>query len=140
MSSDTTGRGYSLTEIFVVKFVLADVVIVFALLFAGPIYALAITALLVVGIVLVWYLTERVGDRKVGDDATEPDPVTDLQRRYAAGDLSEAEFEAKLDRVIDANERADRAGVETADLALARSSEPSGRTRRRASEPSNPRA
>ena len=126
MRSDGTGSRYDLTEIFVIKFVLADVVIIFALIFAGPIYALAITALLVVAVVLVWYLMERVGsDRTDSTDqhphSSEPDPVTRLQDRYAAGELSETEFEAKLERVIDANERAERAGVETEELSLERS-------------------
>lgn len=31
----------------------------------------------------------------------EPDPVETLKERYAAGELSEAEFERRLDRVID---------------------------------------
>ncbi|MFU8869701.1 SHOCT domain-containing protein [Natronococcus sp.] len=116
--------GYSLTEIFAIKFVLADIVIIAALLFAGPIYAVAITALLVVSVFLVWYLTERVGSPD-GADADEParepvDPVTELQNRYAAGELSESEFEAKLERLLDANERAERAGVETRELSLER--------------------
>jgi hypothetical protein len=50
--------------------------------------------------------------------------VTALQRRYAAGELSDAEFEAALDRVIDANERAERAGIETETLSIERSNEP----------------
>ena len=49
------------------------------------------------------------------------DPITRLQERYAEGELTEAEFEVKLDRLIDANERAKRAGLETAELSLERS-------------------
>lgn len=131
MGSDSGGRTYSLTEIFAIKFVLADVVIIAALLFAGPIYAVAITALLVVSVFLVWYLMRRTEaaetaaeDRKrsAGSEAEtgELDPVTKLQNRYADGDLTEAEFEAKLERVIDANERAERAGMETRELSLER--------------------
>jgi uncharacterized membrane protein len=114
--------GYSLTELFIVKFVLADIVIVAALIFAGPIYAVLITALLVLSVVLLWYLVERVG----ADDADERteresvDPVTTLQDRYAAGELSESEFESRLDRLIDANERAERADVGTKELSLER--------------------
>ncbi|WP_306059079.1 SHOCT domain-containing protein [Natronococcus wangiae] len=124
MGTDGSGGGYSLTEIFAIKFVLADIVIIAALLFAGPIYAVAITALLVASVFLVWYLTQRV---ESSDDADETpveretvDPVTTLQDRYAAGDLSEAEFESKLERLINANERAERADVETDDLSLER--------------------
>ncbi len=114
-----SGGKYDLTEIFVIKFVLADVVIIAALLFAGPIYAVAITALLVVSVFLVWYLMERVGT-ETEETEERIDPVTRLQARYAAGDLTEREFEDRLDRLIDANERAKRAGVETEELSLER--------------------
>lgn len=124
MGSDRSDDGYSLTEIFAIKFVLADVIIIAALLFAGPIYAVAITALLVVSVFLVWYLTQRAGSADDSDETRAEretsDPVTTLQERYAAGDLSESEFEAKLERLIDANERAERAGVETEELSLER--------------------
>ncbi len=114
------GREYSLTELFVIKFVLADIVIIAALLFAGPLYAVAITALLIVSIVLVWYLMERTGDSRSESEPVETDPITTLQNRYAAGELSETAFETKLEQVIEANERADRAGVDTAELSLER--------------------
>ena len=130
MGTERGGGKYDLTEIFVIKFVLADIVIIAALVFAGPVYAVAITALLVLSVFLVWYLTRRAettaGDRERSvehTDAsvdTDPDPVTTLQNRYAAGDLSDAEFEAALERVIDANERAERAGIETEELSLER--------------------
>ncbi|MFC6906559.1 SHOCT domain-containing protein [Halalkalicoccus tibetensis] len=116
--------GYDIMEVFIIKFVLADVVIIAALLLAGPIYAVAITGLLVLSVFLTWYLTQRVGGGEADAEpggARESDPVTALQERYAAGELSEAEFEAKLDRVIEANERAERAGVETEELAIERS-------------------
>lgn len=133
-SESTGGRSYSLVELFAMKFVLADVLIIALLLLAGPVYAIAATALIVIGGFLLWYLTERSGtdDESTVDpdrdgtaenrtEATaETDPVTTLQERYAAGELSEAEFEAKLDRLIESNERADTAGVETDDLSLER--------------------
>lgn len=125
MGRDSDGRGYSLTEIFVVKFVLADIVIIAALLFAGPLYAVAITALLAVSVFLVWYLTERVGSTDQHGESlardSGTDPVSTLQERYASGELAETEFEAALERLIDANERAERAGVETSELELERS-------------------
>ncbi|ELY87368.1 hypothetical protein C483_18803 [Natrialba hulunbeirensis JCM 10989] len=136
MGSDDGGRDYSLTEIFAIKFVLADIIIIAALLFAGPLYALAITALLVLSVVLVWYLMERSKEKErkreqeaaerdtataTAADEAETDPVTTLQRRYAAGDLTEAEFERQLDQLIDANERADEADVDTSELSLERS-------------------
>ncbi|MDQ2049025.1 SHOCT domain-containing protein [Natronolimnohabitans sp. A-GB9] len=128
MGSESEGRAYSLTEIFAVKFVLADVLIIAALLLAGPLYALAITALFVVSTFLVWSLMKRSeggGDESAttaseGTNA-ERDPVTQLQERYAAGELSDAEFEAKLERLIESNERADAAGIDTEELELERS-------------------
>ncbi|WP_247000377.1 SHOCT domain-containing protein [Halosolutus gelatinilyticus] len=131
-SESTGGRDYSLTEIFAIKFVLADVLIIAALLFAGPMYALAFTALMVVSVVLVWYLSTR--DRDDERDATRTesetdadhaertarDPVTRLQERYADGELDDEEFEARLDRLLAADERAAEAGVETEQLSLER--------------------
>ncbi|QSW98717.1 SHOCT domain-containing protein [Haloterrigena alkaliphila] len=134
MGSESGGRSYNLTEIFAIKFVLADVLIIAALLLAGPLYALGITALFVASTFLIWYLTrrseradaERAAERAAegdadADHAAEHDPVTRLQERYADGELSEAEFEAKLDRLIESNERADAAGVDTDELELERS-------------------
>lgn len=136
------GKEYNITEIFAIKFVLADVVIIAALILAGPWIAVAITALFVLSFVLVWYLvqTEPFADSSAGSSAgtepaaethrttpdgsdgnesvTGPDPVTKLQTRYAAGELTDAEFEAKLERLIEANEHAERAGIETEDLEL----------------------
>ncbi|ADJ14537.1 SHOCT domain-containing protein [Halalkalicoccus jeotgali] len=122
MGRDSTESSYDVVEIFIIKFVLADVIIIAALLLADPIYAVAITALLVVSVFLTWYLTQRVdSSRTVEDDPSERDPVTTLQRRYAAGEMNDAEFEAALDRLIETNERADQAGVETRELSIERS-------------------
>ncbi|ELY38514.1 SHOCT domain-containing protein [Natronorubrum tibetense] len=128
MGSESDGRSYSLTEIFAIKFVLADIVIIAVLLLAGPWFALAITLLFVATSFLIWYLVERSETEEMrSDDATvdeseaEPDPVTKLQERYAAGELSDEEFETKLDRLIDSNEQAEAAGIETEELELERS-------------------
>ncbi|WP_436343416.1 SHOCT domain-containing protein [Natronorubrum sp. FCH18a] len=128
MGSESGGRSYSLTEIFAIKFVLADIVIIAVLLLAGPWFALAITLLFVVTSFLIWYLVERseADDTRSDDDTvdeseTERDPVTRLQERYAAGDLSDEEFETKLDRLIDSNEQAEAAGIDTEELELERS-------------------
>ena len=128
MGSESGGRSYSLTEIFAIKFVLADIVIIAVLLLAGPWFALAITLLFVATSFLIWYLVERsASDETLPEDATvdesesERDPVTKLQERYAAGDLSDEEFETKLDRLIDSNEQAEAAGIETEELELERS-------------------
>ncbi|SDK23115.1 SHOCT domain-containing protein [Natronorubrum texcoconense] len=127
MGSESGGRSYSLTEIFAIKFVLADIVIIAVLLLAGPWFALAITLLFVVTSFLIWYLVERSETDEsqdgaaVADSAPERDPVTKLQERYAAGELSDEEFETKLDRLIDSNEQAEAAGIDTEELELERS-------------------
>ena len=135
MSRDERDGRLTLTELYVVKFVLADVVIIFALIFAGPLYAVVITALLAVSVALVWYLSEvsrrrrnavDEARRQAAENAEErstADPVTTLQERYAAGDLTEATFERKLDQLLDADERAERAGFETEPLSLDRAGE-----------------
>ncbi|RKD97177.1 SHOCT domain-containing protein [Halopiger aswanensis] len=133
MASETGGRSYSLTELFAIKFVLGDVLVIAAFVLAGPVYGVVTLALLVLSFILVWYLTrseetddvqarsaetdaDRTATESASADDDDRDPVTRLQERYAAGELSDAEFEAKLERLIDSNERADRAGIDTEDL------------------------
>ena len=128
MGSDRDG-GYSLTEIFVVKFVIADVVIIAALLLRGWLAALGFAFFFLFTTFLIWWIGERNGSGEadepvepIGVETGDADPVTTLQHRYAVGELTEDEFEARLERLIDANERADRAGIETSELSLDRSS------------------
>jgi uncharacterized membrane protein len=45
------------------------------------------------------------GDRGVDDEESEP--LDRLKQRYANGELSDAEFEAQLDRLLDADRRAE---------------------------------
>ncbi|ARS88354.1 SHOCT domain-containing protein [Natrarchaeobaculum aegyptiacum] len=126
MGSDSgDGRRYSAVELFALKFVLADVVIILVLLLAGPVYAVLVTALFVLSTVLLWYLMGRESSERASEaPATEHeetdsvDPVTTLQERYAAGELTESEFEERLEMLIESNERADDAGIETDDLDL----------------------
>lgn len=124
MGGERSAGTYSFTEIFAIVFVLVDVLIVGVLVFAGPGYALAFTALFVAAGLLAWVLDRGGIPSASGETDGEPDesaasdPVTRLQERYAAGELSESEFEAKLDRVIESNERAREAGVETSDVTL----------------------
>lgn len=126
-SESEDGRRYSAVELFALKFVLADVVIILVLLLAGPVYAVLVTALFVLSTVLLWYLMGRESSDRtrespaVGDDETTDattDPVTTLQERYAAGELGESEFETRLEHLIESNERAEDAGLETEDLDL----------------------
>lgn len=124
-SESDGGRTYSATELFAIKFVLADVVIIVVLLLAGIEWAVVLTALFVLSFVLLWYLTRLESRESSAGEGTErdstdetTDPVTTLQERYAAGELTEAEFEARLETLIESNERAENAGIETDDLDL----------------------
>ena len=60
------------------------------------------------------WLRLRLADRSGSDDgrsdSPEPtEPLDRLKQRYADGDLSDAEFEARLDRLLDADRRAESA-------------------------------
>lgn len=48
----------------------------------------------------------ETGERSPETAAVEDDPVEELRRRYAAGELSEAEFERKLDRLLETEDLA----------------------------------
>jgi uncharacterized membrane protein len=52
--------------------------------------------------------TESTG-RERGDAS---DPLSTLQDRYAAGEISEAEFERRVERILESDAAADEAGVE----------------------------
>ncbi|ELZ44806.1 hypothetical protein C463_07617 [Halorubrum californiense DSM 19288] len=70
---------------------------------------LTVAALLVVGVVGIRSLANETDD---GSTQSEPDedPVERLQRRYAEGELSEAEFERALERELESEETD---GIET---------------------------
>lgn len=126
MAHRSTDDGYDLVEVFAIVFVVGDVSILAVLLVAGPLYAIALALCLLVGGVAAWYLNEAVRRRSASKRSRDTDrsresrvdPVTRLQQRYAAGDLSEQAFEARLDRIIEANRTAEAAGVETEPLSL----------------------
>ena len=70
-------------------------------MFVFPLLALlTVAALLVVGVVGMRALADETDD---GSEASEPEetPVERLQRRYAAGELTEAEFERALERELE---------------------------------------
>jgi uncharacterized membrane protein len=53
-------------------------------------------------------LAPSTGDGAQKTDDTEPkEPLDRLKQRYANGELSDAEFEERLDRLLDADRRAD---------------------------------
>ena len=65
-----------------------------------PLVLLPVAALLVIAYVAV---RQRSADEDGGDAAATPeeDPIERLKRRYAEGELSEAEFERALDRELE---------------------------------------
>jgi len=65
-----------------------------------PLVLLTVAALLVIAYVVV---RRRSADDDGGDATATPaeDPIERLKRRYAEGELSEAEFERALDRELD---------------------------------------
>ena len=73
-------------------------------MFLFPLLALlTVAALLAAGLVGIKLLGSEPDD---GSDASEPDetPVERLQRRYAADELTEAEFERALERELEREE------------------------------------
>ena len=55
---------------------------------------------------------EEGGDAADGNGTGETDPVEQLKQRYAAGELTEAEFEAELERLLEDEERSSGVGTD----------------------------
>jgi uncharacterized membrane protein len=98
-----------------------SIVIVAALWYVGRLsdwVAGAVTAV-VLFVFAAWvgvrWLRLRLATRTAGDgdgnanDAEPTAPLDRLKRRYANGELSDAEFEARLDTLLDADRRAESA-------------------------------
>ncbi len=95
------GAGIAVVGI-VFGFVLLVVLAVEAPLALG---ALLLVLLLVVGLATRSRLTAGPG---MDAEAEEPDPLTELERRYVAGEMDDEEFEHRLSMILDAEERAGR--------------------------------
>jgi uncharacterized membrane protein len=78
------------------------------LVWATPLLGVVVPALLIG----LWYLAwrvwrvfrmheQRLEDQTRSEDTTPEDPVEELKQRYAAGELSEAEFERELERLLE---------------------------------------
>jgi uncharacterized membrane protein len=78
---------------------------------------LLVFSLWVVGRWLRLRLTAQSGDssEKNTNPFDEPDPLDRLKQRYANDELSDAEFEARLDRLLDADRRAESANYTASD-------------------------
>ncbi|WP_251133218.1 SHOCT domain-containing protein [Halorubrum sp. 2020YC2] len=88
--------------------------------FVFPLVALlAVAALLAAGVVGVGVLASETDDESAASEPGET-PVERLKRRYAEGELSEAEFERALERELE------REGVDGLDAGATAETEPIG--------------
>jgi uncharacterized membrane protein len=78
---------------------------------AVSVAVLLVFSVWVVGRWLRLRLTEQSGDdnEENTNPSDEPDPLDRLKQRYANDELSDAEFEERLDRLLDADRRAESA-------------------------------
>ncbi|NUB92654.1 SHOCT domain-containing protein [Haloterrigena sp. SYSU A121-1] len=61
---------------------------------------------------------EPTGATRTGEPESDSDPLEELKRRYAAGEIDDAEFERRLERLVAVDEIPDDAiGTGTADAA-----------------------
>lgn len=103
-----TGEFLGFFLVFGADIILAVVLLAVAGIVSGPV-AVAVTAL-VLGVYGVW-LGLRWRRLRDSEEPTQPDPLETLKDRYAAGELSDEEFERRLDRLLD-TESEERTGVD----------------------------
>jgi len=88
----------------------ADIIALVALLWAGG-YAsttlfVGVTAV-VVAVYAVWIAWRWWQLRTLRADTADRTPLAELKHQYAAGELTESDFERKLDQLVEADERVD---------------------------------
>lgn len=103
-----TGEFLGLFFVFGADIILVVVMLAVAGIVSGPV-AVAVTAL-VLGVYGGW-LGLRWRRLRDSEESTQPNPLETLRDRYAAGKLSDEEFERRLDRLID-TEREERGTVD----------------------------
>lgn len=122
--------------------VIAAVVLVAVMIFSVPILVILFPVLIVliaeapwllagalmmgfVGLAFLGLVAVRSGYLSFSDEeAEEVDPLTTLQDRYAAGKISEAEFEHQAERILETDEIARRSAEFERSSARDRQSEP----------------
>ncbi|VTT86691.1 hypothetical protein DM2_2729 [Halorubrum sp. DM2] len=80
--------------------------IVGALLMSGTVFGAVLTGLIVGTIAVSFVLADRIDDEEdetVTDD--EPGPLESLRDRYARGELTEDEFERRVERLLETEDR-----------------------------------
>jgi uncharacterized membrane protein len=82
-------------------------------------FALTVLASLVFFVWLIVRTGALVGDDR-SESEPEPDPTTELERRYVRGEISEKEFEHRLSVVLDADELVGRESNTEREVALER--------------------
>ena len=125
-STDSWLKWLAIIVGMVLAFVLAVVLVIGLLAEAPPFVALTVIVLAF----LAW-VGVRMGYLTSGDETeenVERDPLTVLQERYAAGEISEAEFEHRLERILESDELVEKAAerpdwnvdhLDTEDVAVA---------------------
>jgi uncharacterized membrane protein len=77
-----------------------------ALLLSGTVTGAALTVLIVGTIAVSLVLADRIEDEEDGSDTdAEPDPLESLRDRYARGELTEDEFERRVERLLETEDR-----------------------------------
>lgn len=79
-------------------------------------FALVVLASLVFFAWLIVRTGALTGDER-SEDEPKADPVTELERRYVRGEISEEEFEHRLSVLLDADGRVGREGATERDIA-----------------------
>ncbi|MCU4802254.1 SHOCT domain-containing protein [Halobacteria archaeon HArc-gm2] len=103
-----TGEFLGLFLVFGADIILVVVPLAIAGIVSGAV-AVAVTAL-ILGVYGGW-LGLRWWRLRDSAEPTQPNPLETLKDRYAAGEISDEEFERRLDRLID-TEREERATVD----------------------------
>lgn len=88
-----------------------DTVFLVAILAVTGHVAPAVAGAVSAGVVAVFAAWMAVRWWRLGDGGDETDPVEALKRRYANGEVSEAEFERRLDALMDADRRVEDDGT-----------------------------
>jgi len=116
---ETPAQGIVFFLLFGMQTVVIAVVLISvgAISVPGGVFILALTLGMYGLLVLIPWWQNR-SDSEVSDDDSQPGSVERLKQRYAAGELSDEEFERKLDRLLDSeqhraevSEDADRLGA-----------------------------
>lgn len=101
---------------FVVLSVIATIVGIAVSIVVGVVslvLTIAVVALFALSIVGLVTLLRDGSNDAVETDGSARDPESRLRDRYVAGELTEAEFERELDRLLRSDERGDRFGRES---------------------------